>query len=189
MQHDPISIIRDVWVALGAVWLLMWFTNKRTAKAESAKSRFIHIALGTVTYLLLTDKIPSPFLRSQFFAPTLPVDIVGIYLAIFGALFAIWARLTIGRNWSSAVTLKEDHTLIRSGPYSIVRHPIYSGLLAALLGSVMVIGKTSSLLGLAGFACIVWWKLSREERLMIRQFGPQYLQYRHDVKALIPFLL
>jgi protein-S-isoprenylcysteine O-methyltransferase len=103
-------------------------------------------------------------------------------------LFAGWARLFLGGNWSSNVTLKQDHTLVQSGPYRIVRHPIYTGLLVALLGTAIALGELRCFLGVL-LAAIAWKiKSMSEETLMVQQFGDQYARYREQVKGLVPYL-
>jgi protein-S-isoprenylcysteine O-methyltransferase len=103
-------------------------------------------------------------------------------------LFAGWARLFLGGNWSSNVTLKQNHTLVQSGPYRIVRHPIYTGLLVALLGTAVVLGELRCFLGVL-LAAIAWKiKSMSEETLMVQQFGDQYARYREQVKGLVPYL-
>ena len=93
-----------------------------------------------------------------------------------------------GGNWSSSVTLKQDHTLVRSGPYGIVRHPIYTGLLVALLGTAIALGELRCFLGVI-LAAIAWKiKSVTEEALMVEQFGEQYARYRQQVKGLVPYL-
>jgi len=100
----------------------------------------------------------------------------------------MWARYCLGRNWSGMVTIKEDHTLVRHGPYRLARHPIYTGLSFTLLGSALVFGELHCLIG-AALAFFEWKRKSLiEERFMIEEFGRDYLEYRREVKALIPFV-
>jgi len=95
----------------------------------------------------------------------------------------------IGRNWSGRVTIKQQHELIQDGPYSLVRHPIYSGFLLALLGTAMVRGELHGLIGFA-LAALGWtFKLRTEEAFLAQQFGNAYLDYKQRVKALVPFVV
>ena len=87
------------------------------------------------------------------------------------------------------VTVKHDHELVRSGPYALVRHPIYSGVLLALIGTTLAIGRWRGLPGLALIAAALLCKLTIEERFMSEQFGEAYARYRAEVPALIPFVL
>jgi protein-S-isoprenylcysteine O-methyltransferase Ste14 len=110
-------------------------------------------------------------------------------LTLAGLLFTVWARTHLGRNWSGLVTIKQDHELITSGPYSTVRHPIYTGLLLAFVGSALA---RSELRGILAVVLVFWalWRKSRiEERWMRDQFGDAYREYSSHVAALIPFVL
>jgi len=113
---------------------------------------------------------------------------VGLAITVIGLGFAVWARLHIGRNWDALVALKENHQLVRTGPYAIVRHPIYSGFISATLGTAIAQGDVGGLISTALIA-IAWGYKSRvEEAFMIEAFGAEYEQYRREVKALIPFV-
>ena len=108
-------------------------------------------------------------------------------LAAAGLAFTVWARVHLGRNWSGSVTLKEGHELILSGPYAWVRHPIYTGLLMALLGSAVACGELRAAIGLGVVAAAFVRKLRIEERFMRESFPQQYPRYCAQVPALIPF--
>ncbi len=112
----------------------------------------------------------------------------GLALVVAGIGFAIWARFYLGGNWSSTVTVKHDHTMVRSGPYGIVRHPIYTGLLLAILGTALSTGQVRGFLALV----ISFWgwkhKSLIEEGFMLEQFGKQYETYRREVKGLVPWI-
>ena len=95
------------------------------------------------------------------------------------------ARLSLGRNWSGAVTVKIDHTLIKNGPYAIVRHPIYSGFLLAVLGTAIAFNEVRVLVTVALAFVHVWTKVRIEERLMAEEFGSEYTEYCRHVKAFI----
>jgi protein-S-isoprenylcysteine O-methyltransferase Ste14 len=105
-----------------------------------------------------------------------------------GLGFAVWARVHLGRNWSGTVSVKEDHELIRSGPYAYVRHPIYTGILAAVLGTAIASGTVRALIGLVIIAAALVRKSHIEERFMRETFPGQYERYSAEVPALIPFL-
>ena len=123
------------------------------------------------------------------FIPVAPIwQRVGLALTILGLAFAVWARIHLGRFWSGRVTLKEDHKLIRSGPYAFVRHPIYTGLLTAGSGTVLARGTLAALVGLALIGLAFWMKIRAEENLLTSHFGETYREYRRQVAALIPFL-
>ena len=103
-----------------------------------------------------------------------------------GIAFAVWARQYLGRNWSGTVTVKQDHELIRTGPYRLVRHPIYTGLLLAILGTAVAFGEWRGLLAFALLTGSLLLKLRVEERFMSESFPEPYARYRAEVPALIP---
>jgi protein-S-isoprenylcysteine O-methyltransferase Ste14 len=111
----------------------------------------------------------------------------GLALLIAGLLFAVWARVHLGRNWSGSVTVKEGHELIRTGPYGLVRHPIYTGLITAVLGTAIVSGTVRAALGLVIISGSLVLKLRTEEDFMRETFPDQYPRYANQVPALIPF--
>jgi protein-S-isoprenylcysteine O-methyltransferase Ste14 len=114
--------------------------------------------------------------------------VLGATLTFAGLAFAIWARFVIAGNWSSYVELKRDHELIVAGPYRWVRHPIYTGLLLAFVGSALAVGEWRGVLAVAIVAASFWRKLKLEEAVMRRQFGETYARYAARVPALIPFI-
>jgi protein-S-isoprenylcysteine O-methyltransferase len=180
---------KAAWLLLGAVWLAAAVVSKRTIRREPALSRIIYGGLFALACLLLFQPWRLSSLDFRFVADTQIHFVFGLILTGAGIAFAIWARLALGRNWSGTVTIKEDHVLIRHGPYRFVRHPIYAGILLAMAGTAVGYGRTTCLIGL-GIALLSFWIKSRkEEEFMIGQFGAQYAEYRREVKALIPGLL
>jgi protein-S-isoprenylcysteine O-methyltransferase Ste14 len=116
------------------------------------------------------------------------VAYAGLAITVIGLVFAVWARFYIGRNWDGLIALKEDHQLVRRGPYAIVRHPIYSGFMLATLGTAIAQGQLAGLV--STFMIVLAWgyKSRVEERFMTARFGAEYDQYRREVKALVPMV-
>ena len=178
------------WLVLIAVWFAMARRVKTVAARESAFSTLSHYGpLAVGIYLVAAPRVPV-FPLDVRFAPLAlwPVQL-GAALTVAGVAFAIWARATIAGNWSSSVTLKRDHELIVEGPYRIVRHPIYTGILLGLLGTALAVGEWRALLGVAIAAGAYWRKLTIEEAVMRRQFGETYARYAERVRALVPFVI
>jgi protein-S-isoprenylcysteine O-methyltransferase Ste14 len=178
-----------MWIAWAVYWLLLSRRAKVTARRESIFSRLSHIApMMLAVFLLFSPASPIPVLGDRF----LPLaqwrvwDAIGAAVNLAGLLFTVWARVHLGRNWSATVTLKEDHELVTSGPYGVVRHPIYTGLLLGVVGLAIAHGEWRSLLGVVIVALAFWRKLRIEESWMLEQFGDVYRSYRQRVAALIP---
>lgn len=182
-------IVSTAWITLFALWIIMAFRVKRAVRKQSPWSRLIHLIVGSLAYFLLfKNNWPWPLLNLRIIPRAQAAAWAGAVLTCAGVALAIWARVTLGRNWSATVTIKQDHRLIRAGPYAVVRHPIYSGLLLAILGSALVVGKVR---GAAAFviAAVVWHFKSRiEERFMTDEFGAAYEDYRRRTGALVPFI-
>lgn len=127
-------------------------------------------------------------LATRFVPMSQPIIYTGVALTVIGLALALWGRFYLGGNWSAQVELKRDHQLIRTGPYAIVRHPIYSGFMLAALGTAFVYGELHELLAFV-LILIAWTYKSRlEEAFLVEQFGADYDQYRKQVKGLIPFV-
>ncbi len=190
MHHSYVTIaIGCLWAAAGVVWLVGALTAKRTARSQSASSRLLHITLGVLAWVIGFSKPLGFGLLARPFVPDSPVTTYsGLGLTIAGIGFAIWARLILGGNWSGTVTIKEGHTLEKHGPYAIVRHPIYSGLLLAVLGTAIAFREIRGLIAVALALAMLLMKARMEERFMMEEFGSVYRQYIRQVKALIPFL-
>src|SRR5437588_2899159 len=129
MEPAVYRYINDAWIAVGIIWLIGAFTAKPTARVQSASSRLLHMCvLGLAYVLLFTNVLRFGALGWRFIPASSGTLYTGFALTVAGLLFAIWARFFLGRNWSGTVTVKEDHTLVQTGPYAVVRHPIYSGI-------------------------------------------------------------
>ncbi len=113
----------------------------------------------------------------------------GLVATYVGCLFAIWARIHLGRYWSGLVVLKEGHKLITTGPYRFVRHPLYTGWLTGMLGSAVVAGTGDAFVGFVIMTVAMINKLRREEALLATEFGDEYREFQQSVPAtLIPFV-
>jgi len=186
----PYDVVVAIWFGLLAVWLIAAMTAKRTARRAFGVARVGQLVILITAWYLLFRSRPEFSRLNDRFMPDLPaVAWTGAALAAAGAAFALWARFTIGRNWSGTITVKQDHELMTRGPYAVVRHPIYSGLLLTLMGTALVAGEwrgiAAVILAFAGW----FWKSRIEERVMTEQFGAAYEDYQRRVKRLIPFVL
>ena len=186
------NLIPARWLCWAAYWWAMARDVKATVRRESMASRLMHIVpLGMAVLLLWVRHAPVAVLGLRFIpkSASIPCFWAGALLTLAGLLFSVWARVYLGRNWSGTVTLKQGHELVTTGPYGIVRHPIYTGLLLAFVGSALARGDFAGVLAVALVAGSFWRKLRMEERWMREVFGEQYVTYSMRVAALVPFVL
>ena len=186
----PIRIIAACWISFSVIWLLAAAFTKRSVYRESRAQRLRYWILLVIAYLLLTrgHRLPYPF--NVRFIPALEVvQWMAVILCIAGVAFCVWARATLGRNWSGNITLKEGHELIERGPYRLVRHPIYTGMMAMILATAITYGYLGGIVAVLLAFVSFWIKLSDEEKLMLQQFPDQYRSYQQRVKRIIPFVL
>ena len=177
-----------LWLAWVLYWVVSAFSAKTTQRRESPGSRLSHLVpLFIGVALIVWPRAPWDWLSLRLLPPGPLESALGVALLVPGLAFTVWARVYLGRNWSGTVTLKEGHELIRSGPYAYVRHPIYTGLLVALLGSAVVCGELHALIGWCVVAGAFIRKLRIEERFMREIFPGQYQGYCAQVPALVPF--
>jgi len=179
-----------MWVAVGIVWLIASFAAKKVTRRQTSASRLVQFAIIVIAYaLVFSTNLDIGPLAWRVLPDSPIVGWTGLIIAALGCGFAVWARLLLGGNWSATVTVKQDHQLIRRGPYRIVRHPIYFGLLLGLLGAAIALDELRGYIGVT-LALISWrMKLQVEESFMMQEFGADYAAYRREVKALIPFVL
>ena len=116
--------------------------------------------------------------------------LIGIGLAVFvsGLALAIWARVYLGRNWGTPMSQKEDPELVTSGPYRMIRHPIYSGIILAMVGTTIAV-SLYWVVAVVILGAYFFYSAVMEERYMARQFPDSYPQYKRSTKMLVPFLL
>jgi protein-S-isoprenylcysteine O-methyltransferase Ste14 len=185
-QHNPLALI---WALFGVLWLLPAAFGKRTIQRQTSGARIFQLSLLVAAYVLFAHSDLGWELLNR---PLVPggkaTTAIGYGLLLSGMLFACWARIFLGSNWSANVTLKEDHALVSSGPYRIVRHPIYTGLLVALLGTAIALGPLRCFLGVVLAAAAWKIKSMTEEAFMLQQFGDRYMRYRMQVKSLVPYI-
>jgi protein-S-isoprenylcysteine O-methyltransferase Ste14 len=179
-----------VWIAFVVYWQIRAFGNKTTQRLEPAASRILRVVVFLIVIVLLsTTRIPLPWLYRQLWPSGLWPFWIGASLTVAGLLFAVWAREHLGRNWSRSVTIKQDHELIVTGPYAVVRHPIYTGSLAGFIGMAIAIAQVRGVIVCVLVFLVFWAKLRLEEQWMRSQFGQTYATYTHRTAALVPYLL
>ena len=184
------SLLPAMWMAWALCWWLLSRNVKATARRETLSSRLGHILpLMAAGLLIWLRRLPIPPLEAHVFPEAEWLFWAGAAMTASGLSFAVWARLHLGMNWSGTVTIKQGHELITSGPYALVRHPIYTGLLLAFAGSALARDEWRGVLAVALAFWSLWRKLRIEERWMREQFGEAYQAYSQRVSALVPFVV
>ena len=190
MQSNLLNWIYGLWIAFLAIWAIGAARTKQTARSQPFLELLLQRCLAAAGGILLfVPRLSVSWLGLGLLPDSTALAYLGVAMTAGGIGFAVWARFALGRNWSGNVTIKRDHELIRRGPYTLVRHPIYSGLLLALLGTAIYVNELRGLIAVAMVTVGFWLKARTEESFMLQQFGEQYRRYQRDVKALIPFVL
>jgi protein-S-isoprenylcysteine O-methyltransferase Ste14 len=183
------SFFPVVWIAFAVYWRIKAFNTKTTQRMEPAASRILRaLALLIVIVLLSTTRLPLPWLYRQLWPSGLSSFCIGAAVTVAGLLFAVWARQHLATNWSNSVTIKQDHELITTGPYALVRHPIYTGILTGFVGTAIALSQVRGVIGFVIMFVAFWAKLRLEEEWMRSQFGETYASYVHQTAALVPYL-
>jgi protein-S-isoprenylcysteine O-methyltransferase Ste14 len=184
-------LIPAIWAAWCLYWYIAALAAKPVRRRESVASRISHIVpLLLAVLLLVSPRFAGAILDTRFLPRSALLFWIGVGVMLAGLLFAVVARRHLGGNWSGTVTLKQDHTLTRSGPYRLVRHPIYTGILLAIFGSgVIALDEWRGPLAFGLVTVAFLRKIQVEERFMQEQFGETYTRYRKEVAALIPGLV
>lgn len=175
------------WWSFVAYWLVSALWVRKTKVAEPPITRILHFVIGSLALMLLAFHNFIRQIDPQLWPQNKYTFWTGAAVMLGGLGFAVWARIHLGRYWSGAITLKEGHRLIRTGPYRLVRNPIYTGILSGVAGMAIALGKVSGLVALIVLLIVYSWKIRREERLLAPEFGDEYAAYCREVPALVPF--
>lgn len=182
----PATLIGLAWLVFVVVWVVSMFFAKRAAYRAPG----FWVVRAVVIVLMVIAIRQQARGGAWSAAPTghPAAAVVGVVLCLAGIAFAFWARWSIGRNWGMPMSRKANPELVTAGPYRYVRHPIYSGVLVAMLGTALVMGLPwLVLLVLMGgyFA----WSARSEEKYLVAEFPEAYPAYRARTRMLIPFVV
>jgi protein-S-isoprenylcysteine O-methyltransferase Ste14 len=182
-------LVRSLWSVLGVVWLVLAFANKSSKRTETPFERLLHLAPLFVAMWLLFGRV-QPF--PGLFLPLLPASPIlryaGVLITALGMAISIWARVSLGTNWSGMVTLKDNHELIRKGPYRRIRHPIYTGILVGVIGTALIYSQLRGLLCFLILYITFHFKARREESFLLHEFGPAFTEHQHHTGVFWPKL-
>jgi protein-S-isoprenylcysteine O-methyltransferase Ste14 len=183
----PGAVIVFLWLAWIVSWAVAAFWSDRAEKRASLGDEIAYRAVLLVGTLLFFIPAHGYTGRLRFWIPSLPVVWLCIALIAAGILFAWWARIYLGRLWSGSVTAKADHHVVDTGPYGLVRHPIYTGILLAIYGTMIAKGTIWGILGALALTIGIWMKARLEERFLRGELGSAYDDYAGRVPMLVPF--
>lgn len=186
----PQSAIFIAWDLFFASWLIAAFWAAPAAGRVAWRDQAIYwLITGLGAYLLLGVRVPPGPAPGRLWVISGPAGWAFVVPAILGFAVCWWARLHLGRLWSGSVTRKADHHVVDTGPYALVRHPIYTGLIMAGLATALLRGTILGLAGAGLMALGFWIKARIEERFLASELGEAaYADYRRRTPMLIPGL-
>ena len=177
-------------------WLVMDNVWRLKARNTQSITTIAHIPIWRKLWLVLRSY--GFYFLPLSFVPVLGLRIlpeqlvwawIGMGMCACGVGLAIWSRHVLAKSWNVATGLEEHHALIQTGPYAIVRHPIYFGMLLAMLGTALAVGELRALINLVVSMTEGWAKLNQEETILQKEFPDAYANYRQRVRKLIPGIL
>lgn len=184
-------LIASLWI----VWTIYWWTSALRAKRNVRNTGWYwNIGIRIIIIIIVLIFLHVPILyhfalhtHSKSFYTNPLTGVIGIIIALFGFALSIWARVCLGRNWGMPMATKEKPELITSGPYKFIRHPIYTGMIVAMIGTTIV----TTILWLIPLIFVLGYFIYSskiEEKNMLKQFPKEYKEYMKQTKALIPFI-
>ncbi len=184
---SPSFLFAVIWIGWIASWIGAALWSGRTVKRDATWELWVYRVAITLGAILLFYSSYRFELLTEIWhvGDGIAYALAGLTLA--GILFAWWARLHLGRLWSSAITRKEDHELVNSGPYAVVRHPIYSGLIVAILATAAAQATVPAMIGATVVVLGLWLKARAEEHFLMQEIS-DYRAYRRRVPMLVPLL-
>ena len=187
-----LQIIAGIWIIFMAfIYIPSLFFR---APVERMSSRYLQssiiLAVIVIILFIILARYGSGTLLLRVIPDSPLAGITGIVLTITGLGFSAWARIHLGRYWSSMVMVRIGHRIIKTGPYRIVRNPMYTGLFIAFVGAAIAIGELVAFVSLGIGIASIWVKIKAEEEILLEKFGEEYLEYKRDVKAaIIPWIV
>ena len=184
--------LKITWFIVLTYWIISGRRAKKVDQQETVFKRFMQYWFPIIIASLLLgpgEWFGHTWLRENFVEHTNLVGTIGLSISILGAIIACTSRYLLGNNWSLSVQKKENHQLIQTGMYKVVRHPIYTGLLLLFTGNAIIVGDYRAIIAVIIVFVSFWFKLKKEEQWLTETFGTEYIEYQKQTKALIPYLL
>lgn len=178
-----------LWIVLMLVWVVLMFGMKRAKKREGWDERLRYLLFLFVgVWLIFATRSNFEALNYRVLPNERMVWGIGLALTAIGVSIAIWARLSLGANWSGTVTLKNQHELVRKGLYRWIRHPIYTGIGLGMFGSAIIGGYLAGLIG-AGLILLGFYiKARKEESFLREEFGAGFEEHARQTGMFLPKL-
>ena len=175
------------WLVFLAYWSVSALKLKSIRRREPRGERLIQLVFMVAAYFLMfNDQFSRGWLTTRFVPASPSIGKFGVTVAVVGIAFAIWARWHLGENWSATVTLKEGHELISSGPYRYMRHPIYSGMLLAFVGTALALGEYRALISVCIVLVAFYTKAKKEELFLTQEFGEKFREHSRRTGRFLP---
>src|SRR6516162_10955903 len=185
----PTKLLTIIWLAWVISWIVASFWSGRTKAHVPISEAWVYwlpIVLGSIMLLPVTERELG---ARQLYHPGESGTYLAAAVVVIGISFTWWGRIHLGRFWSNAITHKEDHRIIDTGPYGMVRHPIYTGLIIAILATGLAVGTWTALVGALCICFGEWQKARMEEGFLSAELGAEaYRNYSRRVPMIVPFL-
>lgn len=192
-MREATSIVGGLWAVFVLSWVILAQFNKKASRApwRGSLGLRLFVLAGVLALIISRRRGVGGFFasvgRAHGLHPGIAGQWVGVGLCLAGFGFAFWARVHLGRNWGMPMSLRQGHELVTSGPYAYVRHPIYSGIMLAMMGTALAVNIVWLILLPAYFAYFIF-SARTQEKMMLAQFPDTYPAYRHRTKMLIPLV-
>lgn len=179
---------------VGIIWLVtaVWFTARRAGTPRDKLRHFTRtllpepwMLLGLAVLIVIVNLLPGGIWETTTWTNPALAD-VGSVFVIGSAVLMVWARLTLGTMWAGRPMIQQEHELRTGGPYQVVRHPIYTGILGVMTGLMLMAGFGATMVTFVFIVGWLLWRVREEDRILIYTFGDRYRSYQQEVGALIP---
>ncbi len=185
--HEALQISSKIWFAWCVLWLLMAAWSKPSKRREFPWQRLEHVVPMVIGFMFIYNHhFAWRFLGDRVVTENSVITLAGLLLTAGGLIFAVWARIALGANWSGTVTIKSGHNLIRRGPYKWIRHPIYTGILISFVGTVLLLGEVRAFCGFAVILLALYRKAKREEKFLSEEFGEGFAEHAKHTGMFLP---
>ncbi len=185
-----LTVVLACWIVMGLYWAVSAIFAKKAVTKRDWRIAILWrvVLIAAVIVFVASDKSGAIAFFDAVLSSAYASPIVGSILTVIGVIGALWSRTVLGRNWSGYATYKEGHELVTSGPYRIVRHPMYLSIILMLIGTIVYYGSLLILVALVGFTIMFVRRIHKEDAYMQQLFGKRFERYAQSTRALIPWV-